>query len=75
MKLSRVGKIVRLVKHAEFGKYMKRSTTIMFHDAEEKSKVGDTVLIDASRPFSARKRHQLVEVVRTASGSSKDDIL
>lgn len=75
MKLSRVGKMVRLVKHNEFGKYIKLSTTIMFHDPEEKSKLGDTVLVDASKPFSARKRHQLVEVVKVASTSLNDDIV
>ena len=51
---SRVGKVERLIKHPLVGKYVRRTTKIMFHDEENKSKKGDEVMIAPCRPRSAR---------------------
>lgn len=66
MKKSRVVTIERLVKHARYGKYVKRRTKIMFHDEKNESRIGDSVLIIASRPYSASKRFSLFKIVQKA---------
>jgi hypothetical protein len=39
------------------------STKFKAHDEENEARIGDTVLIEESRPLSATKRWRLVEVV------------
>lgn len=63
MDKSRVATVERTVKHAEFGKFIKRQTKIMFHDEKNVSKEGDVVLLTPARPRSARKRFDLLTVV------------
>ena len=65
MNKSRVAVVERTVKHSQYGKYIKRKFKVMFHDEENKSKVGDKVLIAPSRPMSARKRYSLMSVVES----------
>lgn len=67
MNKSRVGTLERLVKHARYGKYIRRRTKYMFHDEQNSSRVGDEVLISQTRPLSARKKFSLLEVVRKAA--------
>ncbi len=55
--------IPRLVKHARYGKYIRRRTTCYVHDENEESQEGDTVEIIESRPTSKQKRWELVRVV------------
>lgn len=55
MDKSRVGRIDRRVKHKVTGKYLKRSTKIMFHDENNESKAGEFVFVNQSRPMSKRK--------------------
>ncbi len=64
MNKSRVGTIERLVKHEQYGKYIRRRTKLMFHDEKNETKAGDVVLVTASRPLSARKRFSLLQIVR-----------
>ncbi len=51
----------------------------MIHDAENVSKKGDVVVIEESRPLSARKRWRLREVIDNtpdntpANGDATDD--
>ena len=59
MNKSRVGESVRLVRHPLLGKYIKRTTKIMFHDEENLTAVGDHVIIYPSRPISAHKSYKL----------------
>ena len=40
--------VERLVKHALYGKYIRRSTKLHAHDADNACKEGDVVRIDAS---------------------------
>jgi len=67
MDKSRVATIERFVKHARYHKYLKRRTKIMFHDEENVTKIGDAVLIMPSRPYSARKKFDLLRVVQPSS--------
>lgn len=56
----------RMVRHAKYGKYMKRTSVFKAHDEANTAKTGDTVRIRESRPLSKTKRFTLVEVVETA---------
>ncbi|HEX3658806.1 MAG TPA: 30S ribosomal protein S17 [Pirellulales bacterium] len=63
MKQSRRVEIPRLVKHAKYGKYLRRKTVCHVHDEKEESHVGDTVEIVECPPKSKLKRWELVRVV------------
>jgi small subunit ribosomal protein S17 len=58
--------IYRMVRHAKYGKYIKRTSVFKAHDESNTAKVGDKVLIRETRPLSKTKRWQLVEVVEQA---------
>ena len=63
MNKSRTLKIERLVKHREYEKYVRRTTKIIFHDEDNRSHIGDKVLIQACRPRSKRKSFELLQIV------------
>ncbi|EWS82013.1 30S ribosomal protein S17 [Brachybacterium phenoliresistens] len=54
------------VKHALYGKVMKKTQKFKAHDEENVAGIGDRVLIMETRPLSASKRWRLVEVVEKA---------
>ncbi|MEE4173307.1 MAG: 30S ribosomal protein S17 [Xanthomonadales bacterium] len=56
----------RQVKHALYGKYIKRSTKVKAHDEENTAAEGDTVRIEECRPLSKSKSWRVVEVVERA---------
>ncbi len=58
--------IYRLVRHAKYGKYMKRTSVFKAHDEENVAKIGDVVRIKETRPLSKTKRWALVEIVESA---------
>jgi small subunit ribosomal protein S17 len=58
--------IERLVKHPTYGKYVRRTTKLLAHDANNECKEGDTVSIKPCRPMSRRKSWVLVRVVERA---------
>jgi small subunit ribosomal protein S17 len=58
--------IQRLVRHAKYGKFVKRRTVCYAHDENNESHLGDTVEIVESRPLSRTKRWRLVRVVTKA---------
>jgi small subunit ribosomal protein S17 len=53
--------VTRLVKHAKYKKYVQRTKRYHAHDENNDCKVGDEVVIEESRPYSATKRWKLVE--------------
>jgi len=55
--------IERLVKHPVYGKYIRRSTKLHIHDAENTCQEGDMVTIEPCRPLSKTKSWKLVEVL------------
>ena len=55
--------IERKVKHPVYGKFIRRSTKLHVHDAENACQEGDTVTIEECRPLSKSKSWRLVEVV------------
>jgi small subunit ribosomal protein S17 len=58
--------IYRMVRHAKYGKYMKRTSVFKAHDEKNEAKIGDIVRIHETRPLSKTKRWSLVEIVETA---------
>jgi small subunit ribosomal protein S17 len=58
--------VPRLVRHAIYGKIMRRRTVCYAHDADNVSKNGDTVEIEESQPLSKLKRWVLKRVVAKA---------
>lgn len=59
-------RVSHMVKHAKYGKYMKRSSVFKAHDEKNEAKVGDVVRIHETRPLSKTKRWALTAVVETA---------
>ena len=54
------------VKHALYGKVMRRSSKIKAHDEQNSCGVGDLVLLAETRPLSATKRWRVVEILEKA---------
>ena len=59
--------IERLVKHALYGKYIRRSTKLHAHDADNACKEGDIVRVTECRPLSKTKNWRVVEIVARAA--------
>ena len=55
--------VYRMVRHAKYGKFIKKSSIIKAHDEKQVSKIGDTVRIYETRPLSKTKRWALAEVI------------
>ncbi|MEY3220741.1 MAG: ribosomal protein [Pseudomonadota bacterium] len=55
--------IERTVKHPLYGKYIKRTTKLHAHDAENACQIGDVVAICECRPLSKTKAFTLHHIV------------
>ena len=54
------------VKHALYGKVLRRTEKLKAHDEQDECGVGDRVLIMETRPLSATKRWRVVKVLEKA---------
>ena len=54
------------VKHALYGKVMRRNKKIKAHDEANTAGIGDLVIIAETRPLSKDKNWRLVEIVEKA---------
>ncbi|MFE9954547.1 30S ribosomal protein S17 [Micromonospora sp. NPDC005299] len=54
------------VKHALYGKIMRRTSKLKVHDEQNSAGIGDRVLIMETRPLSATKRWRVVEILEKA---------
>jgi len=54
------------VKHALYGKVIRRTSKLKAHDEQNACGVGDRVLLMETRPLSASKRWRVVEVLEKA---------
>ena len=70
--------VERLARHPIYKRVIRLTTKFKAHDEENDAHVGDTVLIEESRPLSATKRWRLVAVMARAGehghGSPSDMI-
>ncbi len=60
--------IERLIKHPVYGKFIRRTTKVLAHDANNEWKPGDRVAISECKPISKNKSWAVVEVVERAAG-------
>ena len=68
--------VERLARHPLYKRVIRLTTKFKAHDEKNDAKVGDTVLIEESRPLSATKRWRLVEVVaRAGAAGSASEIV
>ena len=58
--------VERRVKHPNYGKFVKKTTSFHAHDEKNECTPGDIVKIMETRPLSKTKRWRLVEVVEKA---------
>jgi small subunit ribosomal protein S17 len=56
--------VERLARHPLYKRVIRLSTKFKAHDEANEARIGDTVLIQESRPLSATKRWRLVSVIQ-----------
>ena len=59
--------VERLIKHPVYGKYIRRTTKVLAHDADNECKTGDRVTISECRPISKNKSWAVVNVLERAA--------
>ena len=59
--------VERLARHPLYKRVIRLSTKFKAHDEANEAHIGDTVLIEESRPLSATKRWRLVSVIQRGS--------
>jgi small subunit ribosomal protein S17 len=59
--------VERTVKHPLYGKYLKRSSKLHAHDADNACNEGDVVLVTEIAPMSKTKNWRVVEVITRAA--------
>lgn len=59
--------VERRVQHPLYGKFMRRTTKVHAHDAENACQIGDWVVVEECRPISKSKCWNLVEIVERAA--------
>lgn len=72
MDKTRVVKIERLERHPKYKKVIKKFTKLKVHDEKNLSRLGDTVRIKQSRPYSKDKHFVLIEVIKSPEYLSED---
>ncbi len=66
MEKSVLVEIERMVKHAKYGKFVKKTSKFMAHDEKNDCKEGDTVSIMETRPLSKSKCWRVVKIIERA---------
>ncbi|MFI8719934.1 30S ribosomal protein S17 [Stenotrophomonas sp. NPDC077464] len=59
--------VERQVKHKLYGKYLKRSTKLHAHDADNACNEGDVVRVTEIAPMSKTKNWRVVEIITRAA--------
>jgi small subunit ribosomal protein S17 len=67
--------VERLTRHRLYKRVIRLTTKFKAHDETNDAHVGDTVLIEESRPLSATKRWRLVEIVQRAGDHGGSDLV
>ena len=67
--------VERLARHPLYKRVIRLSTKFKAHDETNSAHVGDTVLIEESRPLSATKRWRLIEIVATAGDHATEALI
>jgi len=56
----------RMTKHPLYKKYIKKRVRFKAHDAQNSCQIGDTVLVQETRPLSKDKRWKVIEILEKA---------
>src|SRR3954454_10660055 len=67
--------VERLTRHRLYKRVIRLTSKFKAHDELNDAHVGDTVLIEESRPLSATKRWRLVEIVARAGEGAASDVV
>lgn len=67
--------VERLARHPLYKRVIRLTSKFKAHDEENVARIGDTVLIEESRPLSATKRWRLVEVISRAGDVDASSIV
>ena len=68
--------VERMTRHPLYKRVIRLTTKFKAHDEANEAHVGDTVLIEESRPLSATKRWRLVSiVVRAGEGGMPEPVV
>ena len=59
--------IERMIKHPVYGKYIRRTSKVLAHDAANECKSGDRVAITEVKPISKNKSWAVVNVLERAA--------
>jgi len=68
MEKTRVVTVETLKRHRIYKRTYRQTKRFYVHDEENRSRIGDLVRIEESRPLSKLKRWQLVEIIKPGSG-------
>jgi small subunit ribosomal protein S17 len=68
--------VERMTRHPLYKRVIRLTTKFKAHDEANEAHVGDTVLIEESRPLSATKRWRLVSIVaRAGDGGTPEPVV
>jgi small subunit ribosomal protein S17 len=67
--------VERLSRHPLYKRVIRLTTRFKAHDEANEARLGDTVLIQESRPLSATKRWRMVQIVARAGDTSGEALL
>ena len=65
--------VERLARHRLYKRVIRLTTKFKAHDETNDARIGDTVLIEESRPLSATKRWRLISVVQRSGDQALPD--
>ncbi len=67
--------VERMTRHPLYKRVIRLTTKFKAHDEANEARVGDTVLIEESRPLSATKRWRLVSVITRAGEAGTPELV
>ncbi len=67
MEKTRVVAVERFLRHPRYQRVVRKTNRFKVHDERNVTRVGDTVLIEETRPLSKEKRWRVIEVLERAS--------
>ncbi len=67
--------VERMTRHPLYKRVIRLTTKFKAHDEANEAHVGDTVLIEESRPMSATKRWRLVSIVSRAGEGAAAELV
>ena len=63
-----VVEVIRRFRHRKYAKFLKRRVRYTAHDEGSTCNVGDTVILEETRPLSKTKRWRVKEIVQRTVG-------